>query len=167
MATIRRSVLCVMPDGREFPEDFNEYHTDNSWVLQGKYRQAAERAARKAGLRAAYGKIEKIKVMVHNLSIESGKLIKSGGVPYIITLPWEPLTEEKFFKLQDEALKDVPPEFQAFIMNMAYNRYHADGYESVLSCVEDMASGLLPCIKNYNITMGQSFIKKSKKLVTC
>jgi len=59
------------------------------------------------------------------------------------------MDDKEFNAKQEEVLRDLPVEFQHYVIGDAYERGHSYGYEEVLAIMWSMAAGLKPVIASY------------------
>jgi len=133
-----RTVVAVLPDGREYFSDVNDVFSE---------RAVAEEAVRNLGLTTPRFEPRPVKVQMYELYVENGFQRRRQIVGFEVTPPLLPMTNDECRQEIDEALARIPEEFRGYVSTAVWDR--VSGNEEAVSYAQEMVAGLAPAIDAY------------------
>lgn len=115
--TSSRSFVVLLPGGKEhFVEaiPWKAGYSTKDW-----YKDICEEAVRKKGLKTSRKNPQKVAVELFALEINQGELKRRKVGNYEVMPPMERMSSEEYEESLQEALDDLPQEFQEYIRNGA------------------------------------------------
>jgi hypothetical protein len=90
-----------------------------------------------------------VAVELFALEVSDGQLKRRKIGNYEVTPPLERMTTVEYNEEIEEAIDELPPEFQEYVRQSSWDRGHSSGYEEVVNVAKEIASDLLPYIERY------------------
>jgi hypothetical protein len=133
-----RTVVAVLPDGREYFADVDDIFSE---------RAVAEEAVRKVGLTTPRFDPRPVKVQMYELYTQDGSQRRRQIVGFEVTPPLAAMTADEYRQEMDAAIALLPEECRPYVQSAAWER--ASGNEEAVSCANGMVADLLPAIDAY------------------
>lgn len=141
VSRVKRNFVVIIGDN-EYPYE-SHVIADDRRDFEALMRRITEDAVRDAKLTSPYGEQQTIKVRVCELTIVKGKLDRSHGKTYTVTLPFARITDEQYAAEQAKLLDGIPQELHGPLCSYAYERGHSAGMEE---CINEL-NGLVEMIR--------------------
>lgn len=138
--------LVAVINGTDYPA---EYELHGSGNMQSWFKQAAEDAVRKAGIKNERTNPMQMGVEVFILKIKGTELVRERVGKILVTPPLKPMTDTEYQAELTTILATVPKEFHHFVSTNAWDHGHSSGYEEVINIASQLASDLQPAITEY------------------
>lgn len=140
-----RNFVAVLPDGTEHFQEMR----GTPFRFSNEPQDVASLAVREAGLTTKRSNPQTVKVLVHELEIKKGKLVRGSPWTFEITPSLEAMTEAEFNAEMKNILSGLPEEFHTVVQCDSWDHGHSSGYEEVLSYATELAGRLAPVVEVY------------------
>jgi len=149
----KRSYVVVFPDGHEHFAEVQRFHPE-SFNPKG----ICEDAVRQRKITTSRKNPQKVAVELFALEINQGQLKRRKVSNYEVMPYLDSMTADEYNEELQEAIDDLPPEFQEFVRSSSYDRGHSSGYEEVVNIAKEMAGDLLPYVQRYQKRIMQGLV---------
>lgn len=134
--------VVVFANGDEY---FQEVQSNDA----GSKLAVCQNAVRDKKLTTSRKNPQKVAVELFALEINAGQLKRSKVGNFEVMPYLERMTQDEYNEALEEAVEDLPQEFQEYVRMIAWNQGHSSGYEEVVNIATDMAGELEKYVTRY------------------
>jgi hypothetical protein len=147
MQAIEKASYVAVIDG--FADYFEDVKVSGYLSKPDFAQQVAENAVRKAGMTTSRKCPNVVRVLVSELELVKGRVVRKPVVAKQVVPPYEPLREQELEEILTMELKVLPVEFHSFVREESWDRGHSYGLEEVANIAKSLIASLAPPVRKY------------------